>query len=66
MDYADKESIRIMLKELRETESWLLNAANSTTDDYAAACKRAIELRCRLGLAKEKDYETYGKAIQAH
>ena len=54
MDYGDKASIEIIRKELSEIESWLLHAANATTDDYGEACDRAIELRRKLGITKEK------------
>ena len=54
MDYGDKASIEIMRKELRTLDDWLRHATNSTTDDYAIACDRAIELRRKLGVAKER------------
>ena len=54
MDYGDRASIKIIRSELREIEAWLLHATNSTSDDYAVACERAIELRRKLGITKEK------------
>jgi len=54
MDYGDKASIEIIRKELRALDDWLRHATNSTTDDYAIACDRAIELRRKLGAAKER------------
>ena len=54
MDYGDKASIEIIRKELRTLDDWLRHATNSTTDDYSVACDRAIELRRKLGIAKEK------------
>ena len=54
MDYGDRASIEIIRNELREIESWLLRATSSTTDDYDAACDRAIELRIKLDIAKEQ------------
>lgn len=51
MNSADKESIRVMLAELRELQDWISHAEITTdNEEYTAAIERAQEIRKRLGL----------------
>ena len=49
----DRLAIRDMKQELWYLELWLSRAENSTTETYAQACDRAIDLRRVLGLPEQ-------------